>query len=80
MFFSTSILAVVFASLVQAQAPSGFRPQAANKLEVIFNTTMVNYPGQQLARNGMYFEYSQNIISDLSQLSHPNLNSHYLVP
>ncbi|KAH8641068.1 PEBP-like protein [Alternaria alternata] len=50
MYFSTSVLVAGLVSLAQAQVPSGFTPQAATKLEVIFNSTMVNTAGQQLAR------------------------------
>ncbi|XP_014559820.1 hypothetical protein COCVIDRAFT_90984 [Bipolaris victoriae FI3] len=50
MFFSTSILAIAIAGLVQAQAPPGFTPEAANKLEVIFNSTMIDTPGQLIPR------------------------------
>ncbi|CAN9091378.1 PEBP-like protein [Alternaria alternata] len=50
MYFSTSVLVAGLVSLAQAQVPSGFTPQAATKLEVIFNSTMVNTAGQQLAK------------------------------
>ncbi|CAN9213855.1 unnamed protein product [Alternaria sp. RS040] len=50
MYFSTSVLVAGLVSLAQAQVPSGFTPPAATKLEVIFNSTMVNTAGQQLAK------------------------------
>jgi hypothetical protein len=50
MHFSTSVLVAGLFGLAQAQVPSGFTPQATTKLEVIFNTTMVQTAGQQLAK------------------------------
>jgi hypothetical protein len=50
MYFSTSVLVAGLIGLAQAQVPSGFTPQATTKLEVIFNSTMVNTAGQQLAK------------------------------
>ena len=50
MYLSTSVLVAALASLAHAQTPSGFKPQAETKLDVIFNSTMVNTPGQQLAK------------------------------
>ncbi|KAL1799131.1 hypothetical protein ACET3X_003168 [Alternaria dauci] len=50
MYFSTSVLVAGLVSLAQAQVPSGFTPEAATRLEVIFNSTMVNTAGQQLAK------------------------------
>ncbi|CAG5160394.1 uncharacterized protein ALTATR162_LOCUS5808 [Alternaria atra] len=50
MYFSTSVFVAGLIGLAQAQVPSGFTPQATTKLEVIFNSTMVNTAGQQLAK------------------------------
>lgn len=50
MHFIPSVLVAGLVGLAQAQVPSGFTPQATTKLEVIFNSTMVNTAGQQLAK------------------------------
>ncbi|KAI4627678.1 hypothetical protein J4E80_001812 [Alternaria sp. BMP 0032] len=50
MHFIPSVLVAGLVGLAQAQVPSGFTPQATTKLEVIFNSTMVNTVGQQLAK------------------------------
>lgn len=67
MYFSTSVLVAGLVSLAQAQVPSGFTPPAATKLEVIFNSTMVNTAGQQLAKACEFRAESirQDIIPDL---------------
>jgi hypothetical protein len=52
MYFSASVVLAALASIAYAQTPSGFAPQVDTKLEVIFNSTMVNTPGQQMAKAG----------------------------
>lgn len=52
MLFTSSILVAVLAGIAQAQTPSGFSPASNTKLDVLFNTTAVNTPGQQLTKQG----------------------------
>jgi hypothetical protein len=52
MYFSTPVLVAALASIAHAQTPPSFTPQVNTKLEVIFNSTMVNTGGEQLAKAG----------------------------
>ncbi|CAO2647312.1 Nn.00g082340.m01.CDS01 [Neocucurbitaria sp. VM-36] len=52
MYFSSSIILATVIGFVQAQTPSGFTPQVNTKLDVLFNSTMVATPGQQLTKSG----------------------------
>ena len=52
MHIFASVIFAALASIAHAQTPSGFTPQIDTKLEVIFNSTMVNMPGQQMAKAG----------------------------
>lgn len=54
MYLSSSLLIVALAGFAQAQTPSNFTPQVNTKLEVIFNSTMVNTPGQTLTKAGKF--------------------------
>ncbi|KNG46119.1 pebp-like protein [Stemphylium lycopersici] len=53
MYFFISLIVATFVSFVLAQTPAGFTPQTNNKLEVIFNSTMVNKPGQKMAKTAV---------------------------
>ncbi|CAN9081483.1 unnamed protein product [Alternaria alternata] len=74
MYFSTSVLVAGLVSLAQAQVPSGFTPQAATKLEVIFNSTMVNTAGQQLAKSFAMIDSSQTYMFVMLDLDVPPAN------
>lgn len=50
MYFFSSLLLVALAGFAQAQTPGNFTPQVNTKLEVVFNSTMVNTPGQTLSK------------------------------
>jgi hypothetical protein len=52
MYLSTPVLVAALASIAHAQTPPSFTPQVNTKLEVIFNSTMVNTGGEQLAKAG----------------------------
>jgi len=53
MHFSSSILVVTLAGIAQAQTPQGFTPSVNNKLDVMFNSTTVNTPGQLLSKQSI---------------------------
>jgi phosphatidylethanolamine-binding protein len=55
MHFYSSLLAAALAVLAQAQTPPNFSPQVDVKLEVLFNSTAVNTPGQILTKTGELF-------------------------
>lgn len=59
-FFSTSVLVAGLVGLAQAQVPSGFTPQATAKLEVMFNTTVFETAGQQLAKACKLIDLNQS--------------------
>ncbi|KAF1935411.1 PEBP-like protein [Clathrospora elynae] len=50
MYTSTSLFVAALVGFAQAQTPSGFKPQVDTKLDVIFNSTMVNTAGQQISK------------------------------
>jgi hypothetical protein len=51
MYIISSLLLAALASLAHAQAtPKGFTPTTNNKLEVLFNSTSVETPGQMLSK------------------------------
>ncbi|KAF1954270.1 PEBP-like protein [Byssothecium circinans] len=50
MHYSSSLLVAALLGVAQAQTPPGFKPEAKNKLEVMFNSTSVNRPGQLLSK------------------------------
>ena len=52
MFFASALLSIALASVSQAQTPEGFTPVVNTKLEVMFNSTAVTEPGQQLSKAG----------------------------
>lgn len=65
MYFFISLIVATFVSFVLAQTPAGFTPQTNNKLEVIFNSTMVNKPGQKMAKTGMHIIVFPKTLSNL---------------
>ncbi|KAF2467822.1 PEBP-like protein, partial [Lindgomyces ingoldianus] len=51
MLFTTAFLvAATMVGVSQAQTPTGFTPSVKTKLDVLFNSTAVNTPGQQLTK------------------------------
>lgn len=54
MHFFSSLLVAAVAGIAQAQTPQGFSPASNTKLDVIFNTTAVNTPGQLLSKQRMF--------------------------
>ncbi|CBY01497.1 hypothetical protein LEMA_P002840.1 [Plenodomus lingam JN3] len=50
MYFSRSLLAAALMAAAQAQTPPGFVPEVSTKLEVMFNSTTVETPGQLLSK------------------------------
>lgn len=64
MYLFVSLIVAIFASFVLAQTPAGFAPQTNNKLEIIFNSTMVNKPGQKMAKTGMCITLSPKVHSN----------------
>jgi RecA/RadA recombinase len=52
MYISASLLIAALAGIAHAETPAGFTPQVNTKLDVMFNSTMVNTGGEQLAKNG----------------------------
>ncbi|PVH99266.1 PEBP-like protein [Periconia macrospinosa] len=50
MYFSSSVVVAILAGIAQAQTPQGFKPEVKNKLDVMFNSTMVSKPGQLLSK------------------------------
>lgn len=46
-FIASSVLVAALAGIAQAQTPQGFKPSVTNKLDVMFNSTMVAKAGQR---------------------------------
>ena len=54
MFFASALVAVALAGVSRAQTPDGFTPVVNTKLDVMFNSTAVTEPGQQLSKASAY--------------------------
>ncbi|KAF2191946.1 PEBP-like protein [Zopfia rhizophila CBS 207.26] len=52
MLFVSSLLLAALVGVSRAQTPEGFTPSVETKLDVMFNGTVLNTPGQQLTKAG----------------------------
>jgi phosphatidylethanolamine-binding protein len=54
MYAASYLFLAAMIGLAQAQTPQGFEPTVNMKLDVLFNSSAVNTPGQLLSKQGTF--------------------------
>lgn len=53
--YTSSLFLAVLVGIAQAQTPEGFVPAVSIKLDLLYNSTTIQAPGQQLSKSGTLF-------------------------
>jgi hypothetical protein len=78
MLFTSSLLVAALVGAAQAQTPKGFTPAVTKQLDVLYNGTAVNTPGELLSKAGKSFSTITSATepnTNTDQQPHPHLNS-----